>query len=242
MLNPATIDSAAAATAPDATKRLRTKYGLDAATIPGTMAPAGSSGSGCPKVRDVKTSSKVASSFAPIGSGPDSPMILQQSSVRFAHASRSSASETQHFPSVTYNPNGDGADVSTRKRKRRELPSTPVWSLENRGSAARPVQKSCCVCAPLSERCQSVVQRAVGIRAGVGFWSNCSAQASPGPFTVLDPRSNRPPGEPPRACPPVDDDVTGLEVPIGSRSRVRSPTLDPVHDPPRSPPVRCYSA
>jgi hypothetical protein len=58
MLNP-TIDSAAAATAAEAMKRLRTKNALGPATISGTM-PAPVSGSGCPNVRDVKTSSKVA--------------------------------------------------------------------------------------------------------------------------------------------------------------------------------------
>jgi hypothetical protein len=55
MLNP-TIDSAAAATAADAMNRLRTKNALGPATTSGTTV----SGSGCPKVRDVKTSSKVA--------------------------------------------------------------------------------------------------------------------------------------------------------------------------------------
>ena len=38
MLNPATTESAAAATAPDAMKRLRPKYILGAATISGTTA------------------------------------------------------------------------------------------------------------------------------------------------------------------------------------------------------------
>jgi hypothetical protein len=74
MVRPATIDSAAAATAPDAMKRLRAKYGLGAATIAGMTE---SSGSGCPNVRDVKTSSKVASPLAPPTSCSDPPMTLQ---------------------------------------------------------------------------------------------------------------------------------------------------------------------
>lgn len=60
MLRPATTDSAAAATAPDATRRLRTKKSFDAVTGSGATARRGPLGSGCPKVRDVKTSSKVA--------------------------------------------------------------------------------------------------------------------------------------------------------------------------------------
>jgi hypothetical protein len=64
MLTPATTDSAAAATAPDATRRLRTKKSFDAAIGSGATARRGALGSGCPKELDVKTSSKVASSFA----------------------------------------------------------------------------------------------------------------------------------------------------------------------------------
>jgi hypothetical protein len=60
MLRPATTDSAAAATAPDATRRLRTKKSFDAVIVSGAAARRGPLGSGCPKVRDVKTSSKVA--------------------------------------------------------------------------------------------------------------------------------------------------------------------------------------
>jgi hypothetical protein len=60
MLTPAMIDSAAATTAPDAMRRLRTKYSFGAAIGGGTTTSGGASGSGCPNVRDVKTSSKVA--------------------------------------------------------------------------------------------------------------------------------------------------------------------------------------
>jgi hypothetical protein len=60
MLTPAMIDSAAATTAPDAMRRLRTKYSFEAAIAGGTTTSRGASGIGCPKVRDVKTSSKVA--------------------------------------------------------------------------------------------------------------------------------------------------------------------------------------
>jgi hypothetical protein len=60
MLSPATTESAAAATAPDAINRLRTKYSFDAAICCGTPARRGALGSGCPNERDVKTSSKVA--------------------------------------------------------------------------------------------------------------------------------------------------------------------------------------
>jgi hypothetical protein len=60
MLNPAAIDNAAAATAPDAMKRLRPKTNLDAGTPSGKTARAGTSGIGCPNERDLKTSSKVA--------------------------------------------------------------------------------------------------------------------------------------------------------------------------------------
>jgi hypothetical protein len=60
MLKPATTDIAAAATAPDAMRRLRTKYSRGPATAGGTTAGSGTSGRGCPKVCDVKTSSKVA--------------------------------------------------------------------------------------------------------------------------------------------------------------------------------------
>jgi hypothetical protein len=60
ILNPATIDNAAAATAPDAMKRLRPKKNLDAVTASGKRGRAGVSGIGCPNERDLKTSSKVA--------------------------------------------------------------------------------------------------------------------------------------------------------------------------------------
>jgi hypothetical protein len=60
MLNPATIDKAAAATAPDAMKRLRPKKNLDAVTVSGRTGRGGVSGIGCPNERDLKTSSKVA--------------------------------------------------------------------------------------------------------------------------------------------------------------------------------------
>jgi hypothetical protein len=60
MLRPATTDSAAAAAAPDATRRLRTKnsFGSLIGSVMGTRR--GASGIGCPKDRDVKTSSKLA--------------------------------------------------------------------------------------------------------------------------------------------------------------------------------------
>ena len=60
ILNPATIDNAAAATAPDAMKRLRPKKNLDAMTASGKTGRGGVSGIGCPNERDLKTSSKVA--------------------------------------------------------------------------------------------------------------------------------------------------------------------------------------
>lgn len=60
MLNPATIDSAAAATAPDAMNRLRPKYNFDAVIASGRAGRAGVRGSGRPNERDVNTSSKVA--------------------------------------------------------------------------------------------------------------------------------------------------------------------------------------
>ena len=60
MLRPATTDRAAATTAPDATRRLRTKYSFDAVIGSCATACRGALGSGCPKERDVKTSSKVA--------------------------------------------------------------------------------------------------------------------------------------------------------------------------------------
>jgi hypothetical protein len=60
MLSPATTESAAAATAPDAMKRFLTKYSFDAAICCGMAARRGALGSGCPNDRDVNTSSKVA--------------------------------------------------------------------------------------------------------------------------------------------------------------------------------------
>jgi hypothetical protein len=60
ILNPATIDSAAAAKAPEAISRLRPKYNFDTVIVFGWAMRGGVSGRGCPKVRDVKTSSKVA--------------------------------------------------------------------------------------------------------------------------------------------------------------------------------------
>jgi hypothetical protein len=59
ILRPATIDSAAAATAPDAMKRLRPKMNLDAGSASGMTGRGGVSGIGCPNDRDLKTSSKV---------------------------------------------------------------------------------------------------------------------------------------------------------------------------------------
>jgi hypothetical protein len=64
ILSPATTESAAAATAPDATRRLRTKKSFDAVIGSGAATRRGALGSGCPKERDAKTSSKLASSFA----------------------------------------------------------------------------------------------------------------------------------------------------------------------------------
>ena len=60
ILNPATIDSAAAATAPDAMKRLRPKKNLGPVTASGATGRGGMSGIGCPNEREPKTSSKVA--------------------------------------------------------------------------------------------------------------------------------------------------------------------------------------
>jgi hypothetical protein len=78
MLMPATTDIAAAATAPEAMMRLRTKYNRGDTTAAGTTAGggAGGSGSGWPKVRDAKTSSKVACSSATARSGLGPLMIL----------------------------------------------------------------------------------------------------------------------------------------------------------------------
>jgi hypothetical protein len=59
-LTPATTDKAAAAAAPDAMKRLRPKYNLDAVIGPGRTGLGAGSGSGCPNELDVNTSSKVA--------------------------------------------------------------------------------------------------------------------------------------------------------------------------------------
>lgn len=64
ILRPATTESAAAATAPDATRRFRTKKSFDAVIGSGAATRRGALGSGCPKERDVKTSSRLASSFA----------------------------------------------------------------------------------------------------------------------------------------------------------------------------------
>ena len=60
ILNPATTDSAAAATAPDAMKRFRPKKNRDAAAASGNTGSGGVSGMGCPNERELKTSSKVA--------------------------------------------------------------------------------------------------------------------------------------------------------------------------------------
>jgi hypothetical protein len=96
MLTPAMIDSAAATTAPDAISLLRTKYRVDATTGGGRTTWRGVSGSGCPNVGDVKTSSKVAWSLACARSGFDPPMILHTNRLfGWAHASRSPASEVQ---------------------------------------------------------------------------------------------------------------------------------------------------
>jgi hypothetical protein len=59
MLNPATTDRAAAATAPAAMKRLRPNS-LGAAIDADAMARAGTPAGGRPNERDVKTSSKLA--------------------------------------------------------------------------------------------------------------------------------------------------------------------------------------
>ena len=106
MLTPATIDSAAATTAPDAMRRLRTKYSFEAAVGGGgwttSRVTSGAAGSGCPNVRDVKTSSKVAWSLASARSGFDPPMILHTNRLFcWSHALRSHASEVEIFLTFT---------------------------------------------------------------------------------------------------------------------------------------------
>jgi hypothetical protein len=59
-VSPATVDRAAAATAPAATRRLRTKYSIGVAIGAGPTDGAGASGNGCPNVCDANTSSSVA--------------------------------------------------------------------------------------------------------------------------------------------------------------------------------------
>jgi hypothetical protein len=102
MLNPAAIDSAAAATAPDAMKRLRPKKSLDAVTASGKTGRGGVSGIGCPNERDLKTSSKVACSFTSPHSGFDPPKTTLHN-VRLlgrARTSRSASSEVEMPPLV----------------------------------------------------------------------------------------------------------------------------------------------
>ncbi len=60
IVTPATTDNAAAAAAPDAMRRLRTKNALGDARTAGATARAEGAGRGRPNVRDAKTSSKVA--------------------------------------------------------------------------------------------------------------------------------------------------------------------------------------
>ena len=121
ILSPATTESAAAATAPDAMKRFRTKYSFDALICCGTPARRGALGSGCPNDRDVKTSSKVARSFASAHSGFDPPMILHNNRLSGrARTARSPVSEVQTPPHVQ--PYSGSPDVSTRKRE-------SVWEL-----------------------------------------------------------------------------------------------------------------
>lgn len=94
MLNPATTERAAAATAPAATRGLRAKYSLGATAVD-TMAREGASGSGCPNEREVNTSSKLASSPALAHPGSVPLITLRNSSVSSALAARIPSSETQ---------------------------------------------------------------------------------------------------------------------------------------------------
>ncbi len=114
MLSPATTDRAAAAAAPDATMRLRTKYSLGPTTAAGATAR-GVFGIGWPNARDVKTSSKVATSSAAAPSGFD-PLMTLHSIVRSGWAldTRSPGSEIQTPPRIQgYS---DEAHVNTEKQ------------------------------------------------------------------------------------------------------------------------------
>jgi hypothetical protein len=101
-------------------------------------------GSGCPKERDVKTSSKVASPSASAHSGFDAPMFLHNNRLfGRAHASRSRASEVQTPPRVQ--PYNGGSNVNTSKLEcGLELVRTGVCPLKS------PVllHSSCTNCAP----------------------------------------------------------------------------------------------
>ena len=144
MLRPATTDSAAATTAPDATRRLRTKKSFDAVIGSGATALRGVLGTGCPNERDVKTSSKVGSPFASTHSGLDAPMFLHNNRLfSRAHASRSPASEVQTPPRVQ--PYNGGSNVNTGKLEcGLELVRTAVCTLKSQVL----LHLSCTNCAP----------------------------------------------------------------------------------------------
>jgi hypothetical protein len=144
MLSPATTDSAAAAAAPDATRRLRTKKSFDAKTGSGATTLRGALGSGCPKARDVKTSSKVASPFASAHSGFDAPMFLHNNRLfGRAHGSRSRPSEVQTPPQDQ--PYNGGSNVNTGKPEcGLELVRTAVCTSKSQVL----LHSSCTNCAP----------------------------------------------------------------------------------------------
>jgi hypothetical protein len=144
ILRPATTESAAAATAPDATRRLRTKKSFDAMIGSGAATRRGALGSGWPKERDVKTSSRLASSFASAHSGLDAPMFLHNNRLfGWAHASRSTAPEVQTPPQVQ--PYNGGSNVNTGKPEcGLELVRTAVCTLKSQVL----LHSSCTNCAP----------------------------------------------------------------------------------------------
>jgi hypothetical protein len=155
ILRPATTDSAAATTAPDATRRLRTKKSFDAVIGSGTTARRGALGRGCPKERDVKTSSKVALSFASAHSGFVPPMFLQNNRLfGRALASRSPAPEVQTPPHVQ--PYNGASNVNTGNPEcGLELVRTAVCTLKSQVL----LHASCTKLRAVSRGCHGVVGR-----------------------------------------------------------------------------------
>ena len=189
MFTPATIDSAAAATAPDAMKRLRPKKNLDAVTASGKTGRGGVSGIGCPNERDLKTSSKVACSFTSPHSGFDPPKTTLHN-VRLlgrARTSRSASSEVEMPPPVK--PYRGSLGVNTRNPGICwELVLKRCFHLQNRSFSTRAAHQSRAV----SRSCRGVV------RASIGREINCCARPwAPDALVIaaairLQPSSNSP--------------------------------------------------